>query len=556
MKKLLFGIGTLMLLSGSELPAQAIFQSYYQWSNALNADHGHYNKVKTWMDGANPVYYAVGGAVNPANTVHLGILSCFDGTTGNMIFTKTITPPFHATADFEAVSLAFSTFPPDPTIAVLCTHTNTSGVKQAVLYHFDMAGNVLAAVNLGAGTGVDVAYNPAGPAFFDVLCEVNGTVGTDFELSGVDLFGFVVTWEQTYNWGEKDKPTSITIDNGKIVAAGYTEIGGDRQILMIRTDFVGTLHWGMPFGLPNRDETVSDIVFYFNLDNQFRYGFCGWDELTGQTLVGDVNVNGPQFGYTERYITTVDGIAYKTLHANAIARSDNSIFICGETNRNAPFIASFTKNANLTPQNFNFHDDGEDVPEGLLDITCELGATAVVASVGYQQRSVAWGTSPPNQDYSWILTTTTLDASNCGIPADETTVLYTSEEHVQWVTTGPASNIGPFTGFANETNYTSLDNCITPARLAADKAKPGDRFFKLYPNPGNGLFYLDGTVAENENVFIVITDLQGRNIATQQLAPDVTQQKIVLDDLANGIYSWSVLLNGATLQSDKLIIAR
>jgi hypothetical protein len=560
MKKLLFGLGTAMLLLSAELPAQAIFQLYYQWSNAINADHGPYNKVKTWMNGNTPMYFAVGGATNPANNVRVGTLSLINGNSTAMIFTKTITSPFHMTGNFEAVSVAVANISPSPIIAVLCNHDNGAGVSQAILYEFDVNGNVLAALNLGAGKAVDVVYNPSAFAF-DVLCEVNGAVGTDFELTGVDLFGFTIVWNQTYNWGEKDKPSAIIIDNGEIVAGGYTEIGNDRQILMIRTAFDGTLIWGQPFGLPNRKETITDIVFYFNLDNQFRYGFCGWDDLTGQALVGDVAISGPQFGYTERYITSVNGQQFRTSHANAIARSDNNIFICGTYDDNSPFIASFLKNANITPQNFRFYDDGEDVPEELRDITCELGASARVASVGYQQRSVAWGASPANQNYSWIMTTSTLGVSNCRTSANEVTALFNSSNPFQLVSVGAGSNVGPFTGFANNSLHDELDNCITPARLAAEEgaieeAKVAARFSSLYPNPGNGTFYLDGAVAENENVLITVTDLQGRIVATKQLIAGVTQQAIELNDLANGVYSWSVLVNGEIMRSDKLIIAR
>jgi hypothetical protein len=560
MKKILFGLATAMLLLSAQLPAQGIiFQSYYKWANATNSDHGPFNKVKTWMNGSTPFYFAVGGATNPAGTADVGILNSINGNTGSTVFTRTITSPFHGTSTFEAVSVAVANISPSPMIAVLCNHDN--GVtKQALLYEFDVNGNLLAALNLGAGTGVDVVYNPSGFAF-DVLCEVNGAVGTDFELTGVDLFGFTIVWNQTYNWGEKDKPTSVIIDNGEIVAGGYTEVGGDRQILMIRTAFDGTLIWGQPFGLPDRKETITDIVFYFNLDNQFRYGFCGWDETTGQALVGDVAISGPQFGYTERYITSVNGQQFRTSHANAIARSDNNIFICGTYDDNQPFIATFLKNANITPQTFRFYDDGEDVPEELYDITCELGATARVVSVGYQQRSVAWGTSPANQDYSWIMTMSTLGHSTCRTSANELTALFNNADHADFVTVGPASNIGPFTGFANNTLFSSLDNCVTPARYGAEEetieeAQVTARFSTLYPNPGNGTFYLDGVVAENENVLITITDLQGRNVATQRLVAGTTQQKIELNDLANGVYYWSVLVNEESIRSDKLIITR
>ncbi|CAN5806992.1 hypothetical protein BH11BAC7_BH11BAC7_12780 [soil metagenome] len=560
MKKLFFGLGTAMLLSSAQLPAQIIFQNYYQWVNPQHVDHGPFNKVKTWKSGNTPFYFIVGGATDPSGNFDAPTFSCINGATGSTVFSELIAQPFFGPPiTFEAVSLAIGTLPSNPSIAVLCNHLNSSGINQVLLYEFDVSGTVLAATNLGPGKGIDVVFNPQGNAF-DVLCEVNGTNGTDYEFTGVDAYSFFTSWSKTYNWGALDKPTSLAIDNGDIVAGGYTEVGADRQILMIRTDVMGNIIWGQAFGLPNRRETITDIVFYYNTDGFFRYGFCGWDETTDQALVGDVAISGPQSGYTERYIATVNGQHFRKTHATAIARSDNNVFICGAYEDNSPFIATFLKNNNLTPQNFDFFDDSETIPEGLNDITCELGTTARVVSVGFQQRNVAWGTSPANQNYSWIMTMSQLGTANCKISANAVTTLSSGTDPFQIVSTAAGISRGAFSGAITKTNFNSLDNCVNPARFGAEEetieqAKVTDRFSALYPNPGNGTFYIDGAVAETENAIISITDLQGRAVASQQLVPGATRQTIELGNLANGIYYWSVLLNGEILRSDKLIIA-
>lgn len=561
MKKILFGLGTAMLLLSAELPAQLLFQNYYQWINPQQIDHGPFTKVKTWMNGSVPYYFVVGSATDPSGNLDMPTFSCINGATGSTVFSEFISQPFSVTpVSFEAVSLAIGTFPSNPTIAVLCNHLNPNGLKQALLYEFDVSGTVINAINLGPGTGIDVGYNSQGSAF-DVLCEVNGINGTDFELTGVDAFAFFASWSKTYNWGAQDKPTALAIDNGDIVAAGYTEVGADRQILMIQTDVLGSVLWGQAFGLPNRRETITDIVFYFSSSGFFRYGFCGWDETTDQGLIGDVMRSGPQAGYNERYITTVNGEHFRKIHANAIARSENNLYICGAYEDNSPFIATFLKDNNLTPQNFDFFDDSETIPEGLNDITCELGTSARVVSVGFQQRNVAWGSSPPNQNYSWIMTMSQLTHANCKISANAVTVLFTGTDPFQIVSTGAGISRGNFSNSATRTSFNSLDNCVNSARFGAqeetmEEAKATERFSALYPNPGQGLFYLDGAIAEDENAVISITDLQGRKVATQQLTAGATRQTIELSTLANGIYYWSVILNGETVRSDKLIIAR
>jgi hypothetical protein len=555
MKKIISWLGISLLALSTELPAQAIFQSYYQWINILNVDHGPYKKVRTWQNGSTPIYFAVGGATDPSTNGDMATFSSIDGSTGAMLFTKIITQPFPTTQTFEATGVAVADNFSTALVAVLCNHTDNTGLTQALLYEFDVSGTLVGAVNLGAGTGVDVVYNSSASAF-DVLCEVNGTNGTDFELTGVNAFGFFPLWTTTYNWGAQDKPAALVIDNGEIVADGYTTVGTDRQILMVRTTAFGQLVWGQAFGLANRSETITDVVFYVNQEGQFRYGFCGWDDLTDQGLIGDVAISGPQDGYSERYITSIN-TQQKQIHINAIARSDNNIFACGMYNKRSPFIATFIKNANLRPLSLHLFDDQESAPEELLDIQANLGQTNVV-SVGYQQRSVAWNSSPANQRYSWIMTTTTSGVSTCQTAAIEGSTLLSGSNPQQFVSTGNGTTVGNFTGFSNPTFFTSLDNCITPSRLAAPgstTAEP-ERFSSLYPNPGSGIFYLDGAIAEDEKALLRITDLSGRVVDEYQLVAGTTQQTIDLTGLANGIYSWSIILNDNPVRSEKLIIAR
>jgi len=556
MKKLIPGLGIALLLLSTELPAQIIFQNYFQWvtpGNPQAVDHGPFRKVKTWKNNGTPYYFAVGSATNPLGTTRTGIITSTNGTTGTTLFSKTIASPFSPTAKFESVSVAVTNATPLGTVAVLCNHDNGAGLKQFLLYEFDTNGNFLGSTNLGPGIGIDVAFNGS---TFDVLSEVNGTNGTDFELTSVDVLSFLVNWSKTYSWGTQDKPTAMTIDNGDIIAAGYTEVGNDRQILMVRVDNQGSLVWGQAFGLPNRRETVSDVVFYFNLNNQFRYGFCGWDEITDQAFVGDVAISGPQGDYTERYITDVNG-EQKKMRATAIARSDNNVFISGSWDNKAPFIATFSKDANLTPLNFDFFDDNENVREDLLDISCELGSTSRVVSVGSQQRNIAWGTSPANQDYAWIMTMSTLGTANCKRSASANTTFFNSTQPVAFVSIGTGSAGMSFVaGSASQTFFNSLDNCVNPSRIASATTKASEPFSSLYPNPGNGTFYLDGTIAETDKAELRVMDMSGRLVAQQELLAGSTKHTIDLNTLSNGIYCWSLLVNGEAVKNEKLIIAR
>lgn len=546
MKKIIIGLGLALLIPSAVLQAQSLFQRYYQWLNILNVDHGTYNKVKTRMNGTTAFYYAVGSATNPQNGNWHGTLSCIDGSTGNLVYSKIITPPFTPTQRFEVVSLAISESA-TPTLALLCNHRNTTGVNKTVLIKTDLNGVVLGALDLGNGKGVDVIYNPSIFGYV-VLSEVTTAGNSDFELTGVDEIGFTQVWARTFNWGQFDIPAALVIDNGDVVAAGTSVGSSDRQILMVKTDAVGNFMWGQAFGSPSHSEVITDVVFYLNAENQFRYGFSGYDSNTQQALVGDVSAGGPQFGYTERYITSVNNQAAASI-ASAIARTSNTVYICGMFN-NRTFIASYSKNANLTPLNFRFYDDGEDVPEELKDIHFNLGQPNVV-SVGYQQRSVAWNGSPAGQNYSWIVTLTPNGASNCRTSASALHNLITGTTPAATLSSGNGASAGNFQAFINSTFSAQLDNCVTPARLAADETSVQST---VYPNPGNGLFYINTDSEESMNLLLRITDVNGRTVHEQQLQPGLKQQLIDITALADGIYFWTLSSNNEKLRSDKLII--
>jgi hypothetical protein len=556
MKTLFSWLGGAMLLISSQLSAQAIFQSYYQWNNIINVDHGSYKKVKTWMNGTTANYFAVGGANNPTGTNPMAILSRIDGNTGTMVFTKIITTPFPVTQTFEAVSVAISDNATSPIIAVLCNHDNGGGKKQSLLYKFDSNGMLLGATSLDEGTGVDVAYNPQTTSF-NVLCQVPVGSGSDFEITSINPVSFATNWVNRFNWASFDMPTALVIDNGDIVAAGSTFNGFDRQILMVVTTGGGQLLWGQAFGLTNRHEIITDVVFYVNAENQFRYGFCGADEGTGQALIGDVSAAGPQFGFTERYITSVNSIQEKMI-ATAIARTNNSIFICGQFDGTSPFIASFSKNANLTPLNFRFYDDSETVPEELMDIQFEPNQPRIV-SVGYQQRNVAWNGSPANQNYSWIMTLSQTGAANCRTAANAATAIFTGTNSFALVSTATSVSGLPFTGFANPTFVASLNNCTTPARLIDPDLEAENNRVVIaapYPNPSDGIVYIDGAIEESQKAVIQITDLTGRLVREQQLTAGNTKQQIDLSDLPEGVYIYALLIDGELKRSDKLILTR
>jgi hypothetical protein len=390
-----------------------------------------------------------------------------------------------------------------------------------------------------------------------VLCQVVNGFGTDFEITGVDEMTLTVLFNRTYNFTQFDKPTAMTIDNGDIICAGYSEGSGDRQILMVRTGPSGVVFWGQAFGFTNRREIITDVLYYQTNDGFYRYGYCGYDESNNRALIGDVSPNGPQFGFSQRYVTSVDGQQRQT-RATAMAKTDNSIFVCGMVDDVSPFIATYSKDLNLTHLNFRFHDDNEGSREELSDIYWNFGQPRVVA-VGLQRLDVPWNSSPAGQDYSWIMTQTPVAFGGCRRSANALTSLFTGSTPVAIIPSGAGASGSAFTPFANQTFFTWADNCTQSMRLGAPAetaaAPAAEKVSAMFPNPGSDVMSFDATLAEGESATLRIVDLGGRVVHEQQLNAGAIRQLVNVEALADGAYCWSVTINGETVRSDRMIIA-
>jgi hypothetical protein len=75
----------------------------------------------------------------------------------------------------------------------------------------------------------------------------------------------------------------------------------------------------------------------------------------------------------------------------------------------------------------------------------------------------------------------------------------------------------------------------------------------VYPNPAE-----DGTVVkvnnQSENTAIVITDMYGRTLFSQELAPAVNSVAISTEEWSNGMYFVNVICDGKITSTQKLIV--
>jgi hypothetical protein len=82
------------------------------------------------------------------------------------------------------------------------------------------------------------------------------------------------------------------------------------------------------------------------------------------------------------------------------------------------------------------------------------------------------------------------------------------------------------------------------------------REFTIYPNPNNGSMNLNYEIGSHDKGEVIIYDISGRKINAYVLNANVNILKIDENALENGVYMYSIFINGQIAQSDKIVIIK
>lgn len=82
------------------------------------------------------------------------------------------------------------------------------------------------------------------------------------------------------------------------------------------------------------------------------------------------------------------------------------------------------------------------------------------------------------------------------------------------------------------------------------------REFTMYPNPNNGSMNLAYEVGAKDKGEVIFYDLSGRKVNSYSLNANESNLKIDENALENGVYMYSILINGQIVQSDKIVIIK
>jgi len=82
-------------------------------------------------------------------------------------------------------------------------------------------------------------------------------------------------------------------------------------------------------------------------------------------------------------------------------------------------------------------------------------------------------------------------------------------------------------------------------------------FSKIYPNPTNGIMQLDYILKEGQQGELTIFDLMGNKISRYSLTANNTGTlQINESNLSDGVYFYSIKVNGEIKESDKIVIIK
>lgn len=78
----------------------------------------------------------------------------------------------------------------------------------------------------------------------------------------------------------------------------------------------------------------------------------------------------------------------------------------------------------------------------------------------------------------------------------------------------------------------------------------------LYPNPNVGLVTIDYKLLGEENAIWKLYDVNGKEVMNKSLQYGTNQKQLNVSHLTNGIYHFSVTLDGDRLKSGKMVISK
>lgn len=82
-----------------------------------------------------------------------------------------------------------------------------------------------------------------------------------------------------------------------------------------------------------------------------------------------------------------------------------------------------------------------------------------------------------------------------------------------------------------------------------------DDYFKIYPNPNTGNFYVEYKIQENNQAYFIFTDISGKELWRKPFN-DKKGVLTIKEDIQPGIYLYQIVINNTVFDSNKIVITQ
>jgi hypothetical protein len=587
-----------LCLAGLSIKAQYISDFYH--FNGTAADHGQGAKVITTQapviggSGVAAAAYVVAGTSNAAITYYTSaaggqsvFLSEYDAS-GNNVWHRNFSinqGVYGATASVQGLTEAKASATPG--YGVLA-YTNSSLVPisaspaQSVLMRTDANGVLLWKTEVGSEKAASLAYDNNLDRFL-VLTQVNNVLPTgaaadeQLQLVVIDATSGAIIYTRYFDGlnKSKDQAAAVLYDAG---TASYILIGSstwtpqfggtaEQDLLIVRLNSSGTTVYTHVFGMPAVEEVAVGATL---IPNQLIIGIAALPNTGAQvaitgTLTGKVD----KTNYTQQpYFALIDiptgtfttfNVLNKNFMPQAItyAAGTKSLVIAGNKANAATGEAdAYVTSVDPASGGGEIHNyTPAFAVNSFADVATGTGGNVVLT--GAHKTVYSWLGSPGNQQYNWLVTAASTGAGEC-----DTKQTIAAEQYATgiWASNTSGTVFTSFSVTVTETQQTetSADACTyayrTESSGSTSNTLPVNGGVHVFPNPASDHLNVEYSASSNDNVEIHIINMTGKVVLSQKLESGAGSSSISTSDLAPGAYFSDMIINGTSVQKNKLTI--
>jgi len=376
-----------------------------------------------------------------------------------------------------------------------------------------------------------------------------GSGAEDFYLFEIDTFGNIV-WDTTYGDMGSDGNFyyNLSIDNqGYIYHCGWTEkMNGDVEAWIIKTDNVGAIVWDKKF---NRGNLFDGFVGISLLEN-------GEILLAGSTHNYDIASNNAT-GWLVKLDSTGSLIWERLIskYDNQFSTDDYIYKLKCDSNENI-FIAGYILGG--ITENGIYHDnDGWFCKADKCGYTSGAEPSAALTIDSIVANTVYLSNLIETYCYATLIISNE-DGSiidSLEIYAYSESVSGTNPTFLSYTFTDTGSYFFTLYSYAGDgIDSVEVVVSISDSVIGIQENNLKSKYVTIFPNPSNGILTIQNRYFSmlNENFVMEIYNTTGQLINTHKLNPSVIEQKLMIDNIDDGVYFLMFHLDDRYIGSRKL----